>query len=53
MRFKRSKADACLYFKWTSKDLVVFISWANDLLCCGATELVQEAKKALSMNWEN
>ena len=47
MNFERSKADACLYFCWTSYGLVIFISWVDDLLCCGKEEAVKEAKATL------
>ena len=47
MKFARSKADACLYFQWTLHGLVIFISWVDDLLCCGKEEAVKEAKAAL------
>jgi hypothetical protein len=58
MNFQRSKADACLYFKWTSNGLVIFISWVDDLLCCGNVESVKEeakekhySKNLIAMKW--
>jgi hypothetical protein len=52
MLFKQSKADACLYFKWTQSGLVIFISWVNDMLCCGKYEAVQDAKQSLFKEFE-
>jgi hypothetical protein len=44
MRFARSKADPCLFFKWTTYGLVVWISWVDDFLICGPKEGVMESK---------
>jgi hypothetical protein len=47
MGYIRSKADPCLYFKWTLHGLVVWISWVDDCLICGNKDGVLEAKKAM------
>ena len=50
MMFARSKADPCLYYKWTDDGLVVIVSWVDDLLMAGNKELVLQAKKDLTDN---
>ena len=29
------QADPCIYFKWTTKGIVIWASWVDDLLSCG------------------
>jgi hypothetical protein len=47
MLYERSKADPCLYYRWTSYGLVLWLSWVDDCLVCGRREGVEEAKKGL------
>jgi hypothetical protein len=35
MGFVRSKADQCLYFKWSREGLVLWVSWIDDCLVMG------------------
>jgi len=35
MAYKQSKADPCLYFKWTALGLVIWMSWVDDYIVCG------------------
>ncbi len=35
MGMARSKADPCVYFKWTRNGLMIWSSWVDDLLSCG------------------
>ena len=30
MGYERSKADPCLYYKWTTLGLVLWVSWIDD-----------------------
>ena len=34
-KLTRSKADPCVYFKWTEKGIVIWASWVDNLLSCG------------------
>lgn len=47
MKYARSKADPCLYFSWTVKGLIVWISWVNDCLVCGKETGVLLAKRQM------
>jgi hypothetical protein len=47
MTFERSKADPCLFFKWTEHGLVLWVTWVDDCLVCGKKEGVLAAKKQL------
>jgi hypothetical protein len=47
MTYERSKADPCLFFKWTTYRLVLWITWVDDCLVCGNKKGVLEAKKLL------
>ena len=47
MGFKRSKADPCLYFKWTLFGLVICLSWIDDCLCVGPKQGVIKAKQQM------
>jgi hypothetical protein len=35
MQFERSKADPCLFFKWTTYGLTLWVTWVDDCLVCG------------------
>ena len=45
MKYEQSKADPCLYFKWTEDGLVIWLSWVDDCLICGKPEGVKNAKQ--------
>ena len=47
MKYGRSKADPCLYFKWTVYGLVLWLSWVDDCLVAGKEEGVKEAKSSM------
>jgi hypothetical protein len=47
MRFKRSKADPCLYYSWRKQDLVLWVSWIDDCLVVGKQNRAKNAKKQL------
>ena len=35
MQYGRSKADPCLYFKWTALGLILWLAWVDDCLVAG------------------
>ena len=47
LSYKRSNADPCLYYHWNQDSkLVLWTSWVDDLLVCGAKEdVLQEVEK--------
>jgi hypothetical protein len=47
----RSKADCCLYFKWTTCGLLIMMSWVDDILITGKREAVLETKKNLATHF--
>jgi hypothetical protein len=52
MGCNRSKADPCLFFKWTAIGLVLWVTWVDDCLVCGNKEAVMEAKKDLMSRFD-
>ena len=47
MGYMQSKADPCLYFKWTVYGLVIWLSWVDDCLICGQPKGVKIAKESM------
>ena len=45
--FDHSKADPCLYFRWTEQGLTLWISWVDDCMSVGKRELVLDVKKGM------
>ena len=45
MKCERSKADPCLYFKWTLRGLLLWVSWIDDYIICGDKRDVTKAKE--------
>jgi hypothetical protein len=46
LNFKRSKADPCLYFRWTDEDaLLLWFSWVDDCFITGPETELLEFKK--------
>ena len=35
MKYERSKADPCLYYKWKESGIQLWISWVDDCLTAG------------------
>ncbi len=52
MKYVRSKADPCLYFKWTNQGLVIWMSWVDDYFVCGNKKLVLEEKEKFKKQFE-
>jgi hypothetical protein len=48
MEYKRSKADPCLYYKWTVAGLILWVSWIDDCLVLGPKSEVDVARKQLT-----
>jgi hypothetical protein len=44
---KRSSADPCLYYKWEEGRVVIMISWINDNMIVGPSDLVMKLKNNL------
>jgi hypothetical protein len=47
MQLKRSKADPCLFYKWTDAELVLWVVIVDDCLGTGPTEELKKAKAKL------
>ncbi len=50
--FKQSSADPCLYYKWERGRLVILISWINDNMIVGPSDLVLKLKSNLMEQFE-
>ena len=50
--FTRSVCDPCVYWKWTKKGLVVWISWIDDMLCIGHPDNVEKCKQEFMKQFE-
>ena len=49
MDYNRSKADPCLYFKWMSTGLILWMSWVDDLHVTGEPNTVKKEKQELML----
>eukprot|EP00977_Amphora_coffeiformis_P005907 scaffold1252_cov154-Amphora_coffeaeformis.AAC.1 len=49
---ERSKADPCVYYKWTDEGLMIWSSWVDDLLSCGHKEDVVKGREAIKQHFE-
>ena len=45
MKYQRSGADPCMYFRWFDKGLVVWLSWIYDCMVWGPEELAKVSKE--------
>lgn len=52
MKLDHSKAESCLYFRWTENGLTLWISWVDNCTSVGKKELVLNAKKGMT-DWLN
>jgi hypothetical protein len=49
MGFKRSKLDPCLYYKWSTTGLILWVSWIDDCLVMGGhPKAVKGARKKMA-----
>ena len=49
---KRSSADPCLYFKWAEGQLIIMISWIDDNMILGPSDLVMQVKEDLMKQFD-
>ena len=52
MKNQRYGADPCLYFKWTSEGLVVWLSWIDDCMIWGPKKLVAQENAEFQRRFE-
>jgi hypothetical protein len=53
MKYGSSKADPCLYFRWTACGLIIWLSsWVDDCLVAGKQKGVYEAKSAMTERFD-
>ena len=52
MGYSCSKADPCLYFKWTVVGLMIWMSWVDDLLSVGKKGKVLEEKEEMKKRFD-
>ena len=52
MKYQRSGADPCMYFRWFDLGLVVWLSWIDDCMVWGPEELVKVAKNEFIQMFE-
>ena len=51
MQLIRSKADPCVYYRWTHRGIMLWSSWVDDLLLCGNKKDVLEGQEALKQHF--
>ena len=52
LKYVRSKADPCLYYKWGEQGLIVWISWVDDCLIAGPASMVIEEKEKMKLRFD-
>ena len=52
MKFEKSWADPCLYYKETENSLVLWLSWIDDCLCVGPDVEVKKARADILARFE-
>jgi Reverse transcriptase (RNA-dependent DNA polymerase) len=52
IKMKQSKADPCLYYKWTDDGPMFWISWVDDILGIGSTANVMKYKDLIKNRME-
>ena len=53
MKFRRSDADPCIYYRWSKENgLIVWLSWIDDCLFLGNKQEVKYAKNAMLKQFE-
>lgn len=53
MKFERSTADPCMYFKWTAAGfLIVWLSWIDDCACFGQHNDVEKSRREMNELFE-
>jgi hypothetical protein len=52
MKYEKSMADPCLYFCWTMRGLIIWLSWIDECLVAGNEEGVLEAKEKMKARFD-
>ena len=52
MRYSQSPADPCLYYFWTMKGLIIWLTWIDDCLIAGDTGGVELAKEQMKQRFD-
>jgi hypothetical protein len=52
IRLKRSSANPCQYYEWEGGRIVIMISWINDNMIVGPTDLILKLKNDLMTQFE-
>jgi hypothetical protein len=52
LKLKCTSADPCLYYKWEEKRLVIMISWIDDNMIVGLSDLVLKLKSNFMEQFE-
>ena len=52
LNYHRSKADPCLYYKWSDRGLILWTSWVDDLLSVGEASLVSREKERMKTEFD-
>jgi hypothetical protein len=52
VELKRSKADPCVYYRWTDNGLNIWASWVDNLLSCGSNKDVKEGRQAIKKHFD-
>jgi hypothetical protein len=52
MKYERSMADPCLYFFWTMRGLIIWLSWIDDCLVAGNEEGVLATKEQIKARFD-
>ena len=52
IKFYRSKADACMYYRWSPDGLTICVSWVDDVLICGPRNQVARTKTDFGQHFE-
>jgi hypothetical protein len=52
LKFTRSEADPCLYYKWTKEGLCLWLSWVDDCLMMGPKEEILKVRDGILSEFE-
>ena len=45
MKYDRSGADPCMYYKWTTDGLIIWLSWIDDCMIWGNKQIIYKEKE--------
>eukprot|EP00957_Ditylum_brightwellii_P067303 5107865-Ditylum_brightwellii.AAC.1 len=52
MQYKRFGADPCIYYKWTTANLIIWLPWIDDYMVWGHKSKVATEAKAFTDRFE-